>query len=275
MAVILFFTPNMQTKTTTIGLCLSGGGARGAAHIGVLKALLENDITPGQVSGASAGAIIGALYAAGKTPREMLDFIQESSLIKLLSFRPWSGGITQLAYLRDRLASVIVHDSFEALSLPLYVAIANLNTGQLEIRNSGPLFDVITASSSIPLVFKPVEIDKQQYVDGGLLCNLPAKPLVGDCDLVIGVNVMPHIEAESKTVQSVIGIAARCFELSILANTLPQAAFCDILIEPKAVSKYHIFQFNQYQQLFEIGYEETMKKLPLIKEWIALKSGPA
>lgn len=261
----------MNKPALKIGLSLSGGGARGAAHIGVLQALLEHDIQPYALAGASAGAIIGSLHAAGKTPQDMLDFIQESKMLKLMSFGFKSGGLSHLTYLRDRLAEVLPEDSFESLGKPVYIAISNLNTGLLEIRHSGPLFDVVMASSSIPLVFKPVEINGQQYVDGGLLCNLPVKPLVRDCDFVIGVNVMPHIHVPDKSVQSVIGIAARCFDLSIQANTQPNAALCDLLIEPKEVSQYHIFQFTQYQRIYEIGYEETIRRMPLIKDWIRLK----
>ncbi len=263
----------MQTgENVRIGISLSGGGARGAAHIGVLQALLEEGLGPCVVAGTSAGAIIGSLYAAGLQPQQMLDFIQESKMIKLLSFKPLRAVLGELTYLKERLAEVIPHDRFEALHLPLFVAISNLNTGKVEIRSSGELFSVIAASSSIPLVFSPVRIDGQQYVDGGLLCNLPVKPLVNRCDFILGVNVMPAVEIDGRSIQHVFSIATRCFDLSIQANTLPHLPFCNLLLEPVRVSKYHIFQFASYREIYEIGYEEAKAKMPAIKDWVALKA---
>lgn len=263
----------MQTAgKVRIGISLSGGGARGAAHIGVLQALLEEGLGPSLVAGTSAGAIIGGLYAAGLQPQQMLDFIQESKMIKLLSFKPLRAVLGELTYLKERLAEVIPHDRFEALQLPLFVAISNLNTGKVEIRSSGELYSVIAASSSIPLVFSPVSIGGQQYVDGGLLCNLPVKPLVNRCDFILGVNVMPAVEVDGRSIQHVFSIATRCFDLSIQANTLPQLPFCNLLLEPARVSKYHIFQFASYREIYDIGYEEAKAKMPVIRDWVALKA---
>lgn len=263
----------MQTGgDVRIGISLSGGGARGAAHIGVLQALLEEGLGPSLVAGTSAGAIIGSLYAAGLQPQQMLDFIQESKMIKLLSFKPLTAVLGELTYLKERLADVIPHDQFEALQLPLFVAISNLNTGKVEIRSSGELYSVIAASSSIPLVFSPVKIGGHQYVDGGLLCNLPVKPLVNRCDFILGVNVMPAVEVDGRSIQHVFSIATRCFDLSIQANTLPHLPFCNLLLEPKKVSKYHIFQFASYKEIYEIGYDEARTNMPVIKDWVALKA---
>ena len=159
----------------------------------------------------------------------------------------------------------IEEDSFEALPKKLFVAVSNLNSGKLEIRESGILWDVVVASSSIPLVFQPVEIDGKMYVDGGLLNNMPVEPLVESADFIIGVNVMPHMIVTKKAVQSMIGVATRCFELSILANTKPNVPLCDVFIEPLNVRAFNIFQINKYKELFEIGYEAAMAKMPEIR----------
>lgn len=247
-----------------IGIAFSGGGARGIAHIGALKSLLENGIEPHVISGSSAGSIVGALYAAGKSPEEMLAFVKDSKLFKLIKVGLPNRGFTKLTYLRERLSQTIEEDSFEALHKKLFVAISNLHTGICEMVSSGPLFDVIVASSSIPLVFKPVELNGQLYVDGGLLNNLPVTPLLEEVDFVIGVNVMPQVELRDTSLQSLIGVAARCFELSVVGNTRPDLESCHFVIEPKAVHNYHIFQFNQYEALYQIGYEATQAIIPTL-----------
>lgn len=255
----------MTAAKKRIGLALSGGGARGIAHIGVLQALEEQGVVPDVISGASAGSIVGALYAAGKRPEEIMEFVRKASFFKLFKVSIPFSGLTKHTYLRERLAESIVEDSFEALKKNLIVAVTNLNTGECEMRNSGPLFDVVVASSSIPLIFQPVEIGGQAYVDGGLLDNMPVGPLKEHCDLTIAVNVMPHVEVPAKSVQNLLGIAQRCFDLSVLANTRPNMELCDLLIEPKEVHDFNIFQLNRYEPLFDIGYKAAMEKMEVLK----------
>jgi NTE family protein len=249
-----------------IGIALSGGGARGIAHIGVLQALIENGIYPESVSGASAGAIVGALYAAGKSPQEMLQFVKDSSLLKLFKVGLPLNGLAKLTYVRDQLKTYIPGDDFAQLQRRLFVAIANLNTGECEMRHEGVLSEVVMASCSIPLVFKPVEINGNWYVDGGLLNNMPVAPLLPHSDILIGVNVIPHVKTASKNVQNIIGIATRCFELSILSNTNASIQMCQVVIEPRRVQAYNIFQFNQYKKLFDIGYQAALDKIPEIRK---------
>lgn len=256
----------MYKNQIKIGLSLSGGGARGFAHVGVIQALLEAGIVPDAVSGASAGSVVGALYAAGFSPDEMQHFIKESSFLRLVKLGIPSGGLSRLTYLRQRLSEVIEKDDFSGLKYPLWVAITNLNTGNLEIRNSGPLYDVVMASCSIPLVFQPVELDGKMYVDGGLLCNLPVAPLREATEFVIGVNLTPPVEVPKKTLSGVVGIAYRCFDLSVWANTQPQASLCNFLLEPEGIERYTIFQFNKYEQIYQLGYQETKAQIPAILE---------
>ncbi|HMQ49555.1 MAG TPA: patatin-like phospholipase family protein [Saprospiraceae bacterium] len=251
-----------------IGIALSGGGARGIAHIGVLKALENNHIFPSYIAGTSAGSIVGALYAAGHSPKKMMEIAKVASLFKIFKMGIPYAGLTKLTYLKEVLSANIESDSFEALQKKLFVTISNLNTGTIEWRSSGPLFDVVTASCSIPLLFQPVEMDGQLYVDGGLLDNLPVEPLHGKVDIIIAVNVMPNIALETKNIQNVFSIAMRCFDLSILANSRPNLKLCDFLIEPKELNDYNIFQFSSYQEMYEIGYKAAAAQIGAIKTLI-------
>ncbi|MFK7933630.1 MAG: patatin-like phospholipase family protein [Saprospiraceae bacterium] len=242
-----------------IGIALSGGGARGIAHIGVLQALKEHNIEVEAISGTSAGSIVAALYAAGKEPKEILEFAADNtSLFKMYSFGIPKIGFTSLNYLKDKLAELLEEDSFEHLKIPCYIAITNLQMGEVEIVHTGPLFDVVAASSSIPIVFKPIEINDYLYVDGGLLMNLPAEPLYAICDKVIGVNVMPFAKTSSDKITNVIDIATRVFDLSIVANTANQALLCDVLIEPMKICHFTTYNFTKYEELYQVGYDATI-----------------
>ncbi len=253
-----------------IGVCFSGGGARGVAHIGVLVALQEAGIPIAALAGTSAGAIVGALHAAGVSTQDMHELARQSSMFKIYRMGIPRMGLTRLDYLRDRLEKLIPEDDFGALQIPLYVGMTNLCSGQLVIRSQGPLHQVIEAACSVPLVFKPVEIDGDYYADGGLLNNMPVEPLLTKTDFVIGVNVMPQVAVDPKELNSWMGIASRCFDLSIHANTRVAAAKCDYLIEPKGIHKYGIWQFTRNEEMYQIGYESAKAVIPDLKRRIGL-----
>lgn len=256
----------MAVPKYKVGIALSGGSTRGIAHIGVLKALLEHDIVPEIVSGTSAGSIIGALYAAGKTPDEMLGFIKRTNIFKV--FRPGFPltGVTDLTYLRERLKNYIDVDSFDALKIPFYVFATNMNTGEETRFTSGTLFDKIMASCSIPLIFKPVEIDGNLYSDGGIVNNLPAECLRKQCRVVIGANVVPLSTKSNRSLDSLMGILQRTFELAPAVNARYSARYCDVLIEPTDLNQFNFFSLQDADLLFQKGYEATLLQIPYIKQ---------
>jgi NTE family protein len=240
-----------------IGLVLSGGGARGIAHIGVLKALNELNIHPTVISGTSAGSIIGVLYAMGLSSQEMIDFVGHSSLWKFFRFEWSAGGLSNLNYLKERLIQIGIPPNFEDLQKKLYVTATNLTKGKTEIFHEGPLLDTILASCSIPLVFKPVIINGDRYADGGILNNLPASAIISKVHRILGVNVIPLSGNDDKDYQSSVQVAQRCFELFMNANTQPELVACDFVIEPK-VQDFYLFSLPKFNLIHDIGYETTM-----------------
>lgn len=246
-----------------VGITLSGGGARGAAHIGVLQALAEANIRPSRVVGVSAGAIVGALYASGKSPQEMLDFVAASSVIKFIKLGVPKTGLTTLDYLKSRLSDVLKEENFSELSMPFHVGVTNLNTGQLELVGQGKLYDWVAASCSLPFVFKPMEINGKLYVDGGVVCNLPVEPLLGQVDYIIGSNLVPTQAMPSSELKSVISISWRCVDLVVMAASAPNRAACNWLIEPDGTTAYNIFSFNKIKEIYQLGYDFTKKQLGL------------
>ena len=250
-----------------IGIALSGGGAKGISHIGVLKALIENDLAPDIVAGTSAGSIVGSLYAAGKTPDEIETFIKDTSIVKIFRIVGMPGaGVVRLAYLKERLAEFIHYDSFEALQKPLFVCATNLNLGKAIYFNTGQLFDVVVASCSVPWLFKPVLIDGSLYVDGGITNNLPAAPLRPLCDILIGSNVKPKVNIEeNKDLDSFMGITQRVTDLALWINSKPNIKLCDAYIASPKVNEFSFFNIRKTKELIDIGYEATMEQIPKIK----------
>lgn len=251
-----------------IGISLSGGGAKGIAHVGVLQALLDHDIEPDIIAGTSAGAIVGALYAAGIPASEMMNAIRNTSYLRIFGLRWPDKGLGDMNYLKELLAKLIRVDSFKSLKKLFYVTVTNLNTGQVEIKKDGSLFDAVCASSSVPLLFKPVDINGSMYLDGGIGMNMPVRCLIGKCDIIIGVNLVNHHPIEDKYLSSWKEIMSRVFDLSVYNNVKPEMDLCDVVIEPVDIHLYSRFNFNQAEQLYRAGYEGAIKQIPLLKEMI-------
>lgn len=261
----------MAKKRYKIGLALSGGGARGFAHIGVLRALHEMGIYPEAVAGTSAGSIVGSLYAAGLRPDEMEEFVSSASLIRAIKPGLSPRGLISLTYLKTHLEKHLPFRSIEELPRKLFIAVCNLNTGDLELLEKGPIAEAVMASSSIPLVFLPVDMAGNLYVDGGLLMNLPVAPLREVCDHVISVNLIPKSPLPPNKLTGVLSaatIANRVFYLSVIANSSPAEQQSDIVISPLELDNYHILQFNKMQALIDIGYQATQAQKETILQTV-------
>src|SRR5690349_3082192 len=218
-----------------VGLVLSGGGARGISHIGVLKALEELGVEIHCLAGASAGSIVGSLYSYGYAPEKILDIIVNASVFR--SMRPaWAlTGLLSLDGLRDILLKHIPENSFEVLKKPMTIAATEIRKGKAEYFDKGELMPAILASCCIPAVFNPITFNGGVYVDGGILDNLPARSIRSQCDLLIGSHCNPIIdEFDVKSFRNVI---ERSLLLAIYGNTAVNKSLCDVFIEPQAIGK--------------------------------------
>ena len=263
----------METPKHNIGIALSGGGTRGVVHIGVLQALEENGIYPTIISGTSAGSIVGVMYAHGYSPAEILSIASERSLIWMFSLRLPTRGLVRHKFLRRMLRRYIPETKFEELKKPLYVAIANLNTGKIEIVHTGPMDDVIVASCSIPVLYEPICIGQYWYADGGLLMNLPVSPIRDQTSFLIAVNLIPRKELEFGEVSTIAGVASRTFNLAAINTIEPELKYADFIIEPKEIYQYSRFNFTNIRQMYDIGYQETIRMIPELREQIANRVG--
>ncbi|MFP4020688.1 MAG: patatin-like phospholipase family protein [Halanaerobium sp.] len=235
-----------------IGIALSGGGVKGFAHLGVLKALEEKGIEADLLAGVRSGAIIGSFIAAGKKPAEVMDLINENDFFDFAKLTLPDRGIFTLDNMTENLEKSLGVKTFEELKIPFYVGAANIEKARMEYFSSGELIKIIQASSSIPVLFSPVEINGDLYVDGGLFENLPVNPLLNKCDKLIAVNVMP-VNLEEK-IESITDIAIRTFQLKTAANAMELREKADIYIEPTGIARYNILNTKYSQELYELGY---------------------
>jgi len=248
-----------------LGLVLSGGGARGAAHIGVIKALEEHKIVPTHIAGTSAGAIVGALYAAGVSWSEILNFFKTIPLFSTSRYARNKPGFINSEKFYDDLKKYFPKDEFEALEKPLFVTATDVINGTLKFFNTGKLIKPVIASASFPGVFTPTDIDGYFYIDGGTLNNFPVEPLKKVCERIIGVYVNPLKKINIKDLRHSFTVVERAYKIKAASESLLKFPECDLVIYPEDLINYGTFGMNNVDAIFELGYTTTIKNLELEK----------
>jgi NTE family protein len=241
------------------GLVLSGGGTRGFAHLGVCKALKEAGVEPDIIAGVSAGSIAGSLIADGKDPEEALHLLAGHRLLDYLEFTIPKKGLVSMGGFEKTLKTCLTARRFEDLRIPLLVFAVNMNKAELTLFDKGELIPAIKASSSIPVVFQPVRIGDQDYLDGGIIDNFPTQSLKGKCKTLIGVNVNPIGPVDK--LGNLKNIAERTFHISVRFQATNKEDDCDIYIEPAGLDRYGLLDVSRAAEIFELGYIETREVL--------------
>lgn len=242
----------MKPKTN-IGIALSGGGVRGIAHLGVLKALNEAGIFPSRVAGTSAGAIVGTLYCYGYTPDEILDIVLNTNFFKLM--RPaisWTGFL-KMEVVEALYGRHLAHNDFADLKTPLVIAATDLTKGQTVYFSEGEIIRPLMASSCIPGIFDPIAIGEDFFVDGGVLNNMPIDPLEGNCDYIIGVNC--NHQTEEHHITNIKKLIERTVVMAMNCNVYNRTARCDFFIEPPGLARFSVFDIKKAREIFEAGYQ--------------------
>lgn len=251
-------------RTPTYGVAFAGGGVRGFAHVGVIKALEEYGLRPSVLSGVSAGSIAAVLYAAGLTPIDMLECFSEFQKFgDFTEFSVPNSGFFKLDKFAKLLQSWLPVNYLEELKIPTIVCATNYDKGTSVGWGKGEIVPRVVASCSIPILFKPVVINGAHYVDGGVLRNLPAWAIRNYCKILIGSNCSP-VRTTHKFKSSIIDIAERSFQLMSKANVLQDIQLCDYLITPEGMQGVKTFDLTSLKRNMKNGYEAACKVLEKI-----------
>ena len=252
-----------------IGLVLSGGGIRGIAHLGLLKALDEIGVKPSAISGVSAGAIVGAMYASGISPAEILEIGKSQINFGFSNLLLRKGGLFSREFIHKILVENLPNNSFESLQIPLIVNATDFTSVESVYFSKGELIPCLEASASVPILFRPANYEGKMLVDGGLLNNFPVEPLIGICDRLIGshVNKLKEHDQAGKGL-SRIATLERCYHISISNSVYSKSHYCDLFIEPD-LNGFGMLDTKHADIIFNRGYEATLE----VKEQILKLAG--
>lgn len=241
------------------GIALSGGGARGFAHLGALEALEERGLKPEIISGTSAGSLAGAFYADGYSPREIYNIFQTVKFRNIATTTLPQDGFFKSTGIQVLLEKYLRARKFEDLKIPLRVVASDIEEGEACYFEKGDLIPAVAASCCVPLVFSPVEIDGHHYVDGGMFVNFPVTSIRKECRRVIGIDVSPVIKM--KYDKSFKYIIERTMNYMVGANTVDAIKQCDYLIASEEISHYSLFDLKHAKEIYEKGYKMAVSCL--------------
>lgn len=265
-----------KQKRPKIGLALGSGGAHGLAHIGVIKALLDNDIPIDYIAGTSAGALIGGLYAARKDIDAVERVALASNLGQITNFMldvSVHGGLLRGDAVEEFIRNELDDMTFADLRMPLATVATDIHTGKAVIMREGKVTAAIRASMSVPLIFNPVAYGSHLLVDGGLVMPVPVELARSmGADIVIGVNLdTPCVHTQQAESPSLAMIAEMTVE--ILRNNLgaTQAQTADVVVSPQFSEKVYVGwkDFLHAQDMIVRGQDAAAAALPQIEDLLS------
>ncbi len=250
----------------TYGIVLSGGGIRGLAHVGVIQALEEEGIYPSYIAGASAGAIVGAFYAAGYRADDILAFFRKTSIFSIDKYTYRKPGLIDTDKFYQIFKAYFPEDRFDHLKKKLFVSATDILAGKTRFFHEGPLINAVLASAAFPVVLSPMTIEGVLYADGGITNNFPVEPLLAHCDKIIGVYVNPLNKIKAVELSSSLSVLDRAFKIGMANISIQKFGQCNLVIAPEKLSHFGTFSMSHLDEAYEIGYEAAKNRLADIRK---------
>ncbi len=254
-----------------LGLALGGGGARGLAHIGVLKVLEEEGLAADFVAGTSVGSLIGALYCCGYGWRQLAELARTTNWSDLVTFTVPRLGLVnarKLERLVDRLAG---GRHLEDLPIPFRAVAVDITAGEEVVLSKGPVSRAVRASSSIPGIFEPTPWEGRLLVDGGLLDNVPSEVVRGmGAEVVLAVNLSGET-VKSHPPENILDVVIYTLEILIHGQGLRGTAAADVPVVPD-LEGFSYRNLGRWQEMLERGEKAMREALPALER--RLRRGP-
>lgn len=266
-----------NSRRLPVALVLSGGGVRGFAHVGVLKIIVQNDITPDLIVGSSAGSIVGALYASGRSASEVDSALAQVSsslfrdvVIPGFGFLPGELGFVKGERLRVFVRDRLRHERIEDFPIRFAAVVTDLHSGVAQAFNSGDASLVVRASSAVPGVVTPVEVRGRYYGDGQIASPLPvriARTLGAKIVIAVDVSYPP----EDALLSNPLGVVFQAFAISVNRLRDYELREADVVIQPAISPTPGQLGLSARRALVEAGERAARAQLPQIREALRMR----
>jgi NTE family protein len=252
-------SPRRLNRKKRIGLALGGGAVLGAAHIGVLRAMDEFKIPVACIAGTSIGSFIAALYAFGKSWREIEEIALHTKWIDVSGPRLSQYGLLSNKKLGKLLIDAVGDAEFGDARIPLAVVATDIGTGEKVVLTNGRVAEAVMASSCVPGVYIPVEIGGRILVDGGVVENVPVSPLRDmGAEIVVGVDLTAN--HAFKKPEHIVGVLLNTFGITLRNATKLQTKQSDVIIAPD-LSAFNAIDTAKVEALIAMGYAGALDAL--------------
>lgn len=246
-------------KKKKVGLALGGGAVLGAAHIGVLKALEEQEIAITHIAGTSIGSLVAALFAFNKTADEIREIALELKWMNISDVSISKFALLSNEKLGEIITEQIGEQNIEDADIPLAIISTNISTGEKVVLDKGPVSKAVMASSCIPGLFEPVEIEGDLLVDGGIVENVPINSVKDlGADYILGVDL--NARSGNEKPENILDVLINSFHFTLRAAAKLQKEEADLMIHPD-LSSFNYTDTDQVKDLIEQGYKEANKAL--------------
>ncbi len=266
----------MTNKKPKIGIALGGGGARGVAHIGILKALHGAEIDVDFIVGTSSGAMAGACYALGMSFTDMeaifIGYSKTKAIKKLMDIANPKRSLMKGKKVQKYLEELFNDKQFSDTKIPLYIVATNLSDGSEVILNQGSVREAVRASMSVPGIFPPVEWNGTYLIDGGVVNPTPVdKVKEFGADIIIGVDLIPKRNLNITEKPTVITTLLQAYDIirtQAVKYNVDKVNGSAIIIRPEMGGIIESFKFYGMERFFDIGKKAAEEKIPEIKKRI-------
>ncbi len=261
--------PPKPMRPPRVALALGGGAARGFAHIGVIEVLEENGIHPDIVTGTSAGSLVAAMYAAGRTGKELESIAVNMDESRLTDWAFPGRGLIRGNALADYVREEVGNRPFDKLRIPLGIVATDLDSGKPILFRRGDVGTAVRASSAVPAVFEPVKIGTHEYVDGGLTSPVPvraARDMGADVIIAVDISQLPDGGDTSNALHMLLQT------FSIMSRSINELELkeAEIALHPRLVGVAGT-DFTVRKKNIEAGREAALAMLPQIKAKVAMQ----
>lgn len=244
-----------------LALVLSGGGAKGAFSLGVIKYLEEQNVCFDAYSGTSIGSIITCLHASGYKAEEIFGIFKSDEIKKLIKFNYFKKGLLKIDHKNEFVKNLMSVKKLEDLNKPVFINAYDLKQKQMHYFSKGNIIDLCLAASALIPIFKPIKYENMNLIDGGLIDNIPVKPFVNTDYKILSIDVMPrHKKTRKINLNPLKMIKKRIFK-ELHKNLTYSIAHSHYYISSLKLKNYRLLSFKDLDACYTLGYKEAKIQL--------------